>query len=310
MLALPAPAVPMKTVVSVSGGLGSAYALKAAIETYGRENVIALFADVKGTGASHSWSDLPALEGLLQERYGGESADTYRFVWQLSHALDIPIERIEDGRSIWAVFAETRSFRLVVGTRFFCKASDALKREAIAQWCEKNLVQGKYRMLLGMGFWESHRVHNASQYWQHRLGWPIEVASPLNMAVDNCVISEWLDKLGIEAPEAYRRGLPHNNCRAVCVQAGQNQYAEVYQNDRDTYLYGAWQEMRLRKMVGINATILKDERGGAAKPITLMEFAERVEAGDYNKRDMGGSCSCFSNADMTAFLSQAPLKAA
>jgi hypothetical protein len=301
----------MMTVLSTSGGMGSGFALKEAIAQEGRENVVAVFADVKGTGASHFWSDLPIIEQLLHERYGGESRDLYRFLWHLSNALDFPIHRIEDGRSIWAAFAQARAFRLNVNKRFFCKASEWLKRETIAQWLEANYQPGTYRMALGMGFWEGHRIANAQAYWRNRLGWDIEVYSPIaDKGIDQCVISDWLNEVGIEPSSAYTRGLPHDNCGGICVQAGQNQFAEVYQHEPERYLYAAWQEMRLRQIVGIDATILKDERGGTAKPMSLYEFEPRILAGDWNKRDLGGACSCFTTPAMTAFLAQIEVKGA
>jgi hypothetical protein len=306
----------MKTIVSVSGGLSSAYALKRVIETEGRENVIAIFADVKGTGHSHTWSDLPELEYLLHERYGGESPDTYRFLWELSYGLDIPIERIEDGRSIWAVFAETRSFRLYSGGRFVCKASELLKREVIANWLTTTLEPGTYKMALGMGVFEGHRVHNAQKYWRWRLGWDIDVYSPLidewqgtKQVVDNCVINQWLLDAEIGVPNAYANGMQHNNCFDKCVHAGQSQRAAVYRANKESYLYDAWQEMRLRNVVGIDATIMRDERGGVTTPMSLYEFAERVERGDVNERDLGGSCSCFTTTpEMAAFMAAAERK--
>lgn len=301
----------MKTIVSISGGLGSAYALKMCIEKCGRENVIAVFADVKGTGYSHFWSDFPAVEYLLQERFGGESQDTYRFIWQLSHALDIDIERLEDGRSIWSVFGQTRSFLLKVGPRALCKASELLKREMIAGWLEKQNI-GEFQMALGMYPLENHRVENARHWWSARLNQPIHVFSPLIDAfeqdkafVDNCVVSDWLNDLGIEAPAAYSEGFPHNNCRKICVHAGQNQWAELYKLDTEGYLYAAYQENNIRMKRDVNATILKITRDGITIPITLYDFIPMIEKGEYNKRDMGGSCSCFTSNAMTKFLAEA-----
>jgi hypothetical protein len=279
------------------------------IHLYGRENITAVFADVKGTGATHFWSDLPVVETLLHERYGGESQDLYRFLWQISSALDIPIERLEDGRSIWAVFAEAKMFRLYSGGRFFCKASEWLKREVIAQWLESEFEPGSFRIALGMGYWEGHRTVNAQAYWRKRLGWDVEVFSPISdKRIDICVMSDWLNTLGIEASDAYKQGLQHDNCRMFCVQAGQNQYALAYELDYLGYIYAAWQEDRLRKLVGIDATILKDERGGETKPMSLYEFEDRIKAGDWNRRDIGGSCSCFAAPAMTAFLAQVEIK--
>lgn len=300
----------MITIVSVSGGLSSAYALKTAIEREGRENVIAVFADVKGSGASHFWSDLPVIELLLHERFGGESRELYRFLWQVSNALDMPVERLEDGRSIWAVFAQARAFRLFVNNKFFCKASEWLKRETIAQWIEaQGYEPGTYRMALGMSFWEDHRIVGAQAYWRKRLGWDVDVYSPIaDKSIDPCVMSNWLNDAGIEVSSAYTRGLEHDNCGGICVQAGQNQFAAVYQHEPERYQYAAWQENRLRQIVGIDATILKNERGGSARPMSLNEFEPRILAGDWDRRDLGGSCSCFTSPAMVKFLAQTAVK--
>ena len=102
-------------IVSVSGGLSSFEALRRTIEKHGRENTVALFADVKGNGYSHFFSKFPHLSFLLHEYYGGESRDLYRFLWQISYELDIPIERIGSDKSIFTVQAEKRAIRLYTG---------------------------------------------------------------------------------------------------------------------------------------------------------------------------------------------------
>jgi hypothetical protein len=294
----------MKYIVSVSGGLASAYALSKAIACYGKENVIAVFADVKGSGDSHFWSEFPALETLLHERYGGETQDTYRFLWQLSYALDIDILRLSDGRSIWAVFAETKSFRLFVNGKFFCKASEMLKRLVIADWIDtQDFAPESVTMILGMGFWESHRLHNAQGWWRARLGWEIDVMSPLDRYDDECQMALWADGIGLELPSAYKKGYSHNNCGAICVMAGQTNYAKLYRDDPERFHYAAWQEMRLRRVVGIDATILKDSRGdGPGRAMTLTDFAERVKIGDVDEKDMGQSCACFTSSATATLL--------
>lgn len=307
----------MKTIVSVSGGLASAYALKMAIDRYGKENVIAVFADVKGTGYSHFWSDMPHVESLLHERFGGESADTYRFIWQLSHALDIPIIRLEDGRSIWAVFGQRRAFAMFAGTSTFCMASEWLKREQIAQWVERSgLKKGDYRVALGMSVLEGHRTYNARKWWTRRMGYDVDVFSPFDelyqetrKIADVCVMMDWLNSQDVILPAAYTEGYPHNNCGGICVLAGQSQYVLLYEQDRERYLYAAWQEMRLQTLRNINATILKVTREGNGRGVSLFDFIAMIEAGDVNTRDISVSCSCFTALPaMTAFLAQADVK--
>lgn len=305
-----------KIIVSVSGGLGSAYALDMCIKKYGRENVVAVFADVKGSGNSHFWSEFPHLETLLHERFGGESRDTYEFLWQLSYALDVPIERLGDDLSIYAVFGLTRSFRLVVGKSFLCKASEWLKRQAMANWIEANFEQGSFRLALGMGLFEGHRVENARHWWSNRLEYEVDVFSPMielyledkQAYSDTCSYSDWANGIQLPVPKAYGQNYPHNNCGQKCVQAGQNQFAALYEDDFEGYMYMAYQEFNLRRLRGIDATILKMERDGVAFPITLMDFVEHIKTGDYNKRDLGGSCSCFTAPAIAAILGRAPLK--
>lgn len=294
----------MVTIASESGGALSAYMLKLICE-HGVYR-IAVFADVKGTGYSHFWSDLPSIEYLLHERFGGESADTYRLLWQLSSALNTPITRLEDGRSIWSVFGQTRSFRLFIGNQFLCKASEILKREVIAKHVLENYTPGAARMALGMSVLEPHRIKNAQHWWSKRLGYDIEVYSPLidhyqatGVEIDNCVIFDWFTEIGLMIPSAYERGLKHNNCGGVCSQAGQGQYAELYAHDYQRYMYAAWQEYRLRTILGIDATILKDERGGTTRKMSLLEFENRIQIGDVNHRDTGGACSCVVYANVS-----------
>lgn len=305
----------MKTILSISGGLGSAYALKLAQDKEGRENVDAVFADVKGTGYSHFWSERPEIETLLHERYGGETRDTYRFIWQIASLLDTPIERLEDGRSIWAVFGETRSFALMVGDKVLCKASEYLKRETIAQWIEARYEPGAYRMALGMGVFEGHRVYKAQGYWRKRLGWDVEVYSPIiehfqkhRRVWDNCAIADWLNGVGIEAPEAYRQNYLHNNCSQQCVLAGQSQWAWLYKTAPVRYLYAADKERDIRRKLGIAATILSIERDGVKFPVTLYEFIAYIERDEVNEKDLGGSCSCFTSAFTAALLGNAAPK--
>lgn len=288
-----------KYLVSVSGGLASAEVLRRAVEKYGKENVVAVFADVKGDGW-HKWSDFPAVDQLLHERFGGESRDTYRFLWQLSHALDIPIERLEDGRTIWDVFVQKKAFRLFVNGGFFCPASEALKREIIAQWIEKQrFKQGEYTMLLGMDWDEEHRLKKARYYWEKRMGYEVPVESLLmeKPYADNCKIGFVLETLGCEVPASYADGFEHNNCNSGCSQAGQGHFGLLYNTKRDVYHYWAWNERRVGKVIGHDYTILKDERGGTTKRMSLYDFIPRIESGDYRKMDFG-ACGCFSNAPM------------
>lgn len=289
----------MKYIVSVSGGLGSAEALKRTIEKHGKENTVALFADVKGSGKTHYWS-APVVDELLHERFGGEAHDLYRFLWQLSAHFEIPIERLEDGRSIWRVFADNRAFRVWSGNQFVHKCSELLKRQILKAWITQHMKES-YIIVLGMGWDEKHRLVKARAYWEN------EVESPLDVSADSCHTTKWLTEAGIEIPSAYSNGLEHNNCFGGCIAAGQSHYAQLYKTRKDIYLYWAYMERSIQQHIGKDVTILKDERNGFAKPMSLYSFIPRIEAGDYPKHDWGG-CGCF--VGQTAMFDMSALRTA
>lgn len=284
----------MKHIVSVSGGLGSAEALRRTIETHGRENTIAVFADVKGDAGGNWWTIAPVVDALLHERWGGESRDTYRFIWQLASHFDLPIERLEDGRTVFQVFAKTRAFRLFSGGRFVHKCSELLKRDVIRRWLLDTQQSGGYALVLGMGWDEVHRVKSAQAYWQNALDWPVQVVAPNAEPpyADNTETVRWLESAGIDIPDAYRAGFAHNNCGGGCIAAGQAHWAQLYKTRPEVYHYWSYMEQSLQRHIGKDVSILKDERNGQTKPMTLAAFAKRVSIGDYPRLDYGG-CGCF-----------------
>lgn len=296
----------MKHIVSLSGGIGSAEALKRTVESYGAENTIAVFADVKGHGSSHFFSDFPIIDILLHERFGGESRDTYRFIWQLAAHFDLPVHRVGDDRSIWHQFAKSKAMRLFVGGSFFCPASETLKRIAIASWVKTlDLAPGDWNIVLGMGYDEEHRVRSAKHWWSKVMDYDVQVFAPnrLKPWPDTASINAWLMKAGIELPSAYPDGFEHNNCNGGCVQAGQAHFANLYRVRRLVYMYWAWMESRIQNVIGRQVTILKDQRGNETTPLSLYDFIPRIEIGDYRKLDYG-ACGCFTNSAMANFLAE------
>lgn len=298
----------MKYVVSISGGLGSAEALKRTIDQHGRDNVLAVFCDVKGRGDRHIFSRFPVVDGLLHERFGGESHDTYRFLFQLSHHLGISIERLETDDSIWNVFARRKALLLVLsGGVFFCPASEELKRWQFRDYVQR--IAGNITIVLGMGWDEPHRVKSSASYWSKALERDVQVIAPnaIQPYADNTTTLSWLREAGVEPPSAYAAGMLHNNCYGGCVMQGLTGFARLHDTRPDVFWYWAWMEKRLQDWIGKGYTILKDQRGGSTTPLNLYDFAERIQAGDVPKFDYGG-CGCFANSEMLEFLSQCEIK--
>jgi hypothetical protein len=289
----------MKYIVSISGGLGSAEALRRAIAKYGKENVIAVFADVKGTG-EHTWLGMPTISKLLHERFGGESHDTYRFIWMLAYHFDIPIERLETGLSIWDIFAKKKAFRLVVNGAFFCPASEELKRAVITKWAKASFTDESYSIVLGMDWDEHHRIVRSQYYWRESVKWNVNVIS-LNSekpyaSKEETALYFLKNELDFEfkLPSAYEDGADHNNCHWACVNAGQGHFAALYLNHPLHYHYWAWMESRIQKYIKQSYTILKDTRGGVTTRLSLYQFIDRIERGDYLARD-ASACACMGN---------------
>ena len=297
----------MNHIVSVSGGLSSFEALRRTIEEQGHADTIALFADVKGNGYSHFFSQFPHLSFLLHEKFGGESPDLYRFLWQISYELDIPIHRISSDESIWTVFAKKRAMRLFTGNVFYCPASEKLKRLAIRDWIRENVIDRELNMVLGMGWDEEHRLKYANQWWSKALPeYNVTVSSPLMQIpfVENHHISDWLHKHGIAISETYAQNFKHDNCNRGCVHAGLAHWANLYNHEPEIYLYWAWMEWQVQQYLGKFVTIMKDQRGeGKSKPLSLYQFIERIERNDYPKLDWAG-CGCFTNAEIAEAMSE------
>lgn len=295
----------MISIVSISGGLGSAEALRRVIEKRGKENVRAVFADVRGMGESHYWRDpiLRFSDQLTHERYGGESRDTYRFLWELSHHFDMPIERLEDGRTIFNIMAKKRAFRLWVGHGFVHFCSMELKKRVIRDWIQVNYSPGEYEIVLGMGWDESNRVEDAQKFWRDALAWDVNVYSPMSESpfIDNCDIQKWAEKSGLTVPQSYYDGFSHNNCNNGCIAAGLTHFATLYNTKLETYLYWAEIERSLQKHWGKYNTILKITREGYTYPISLYEFIPFIKSGEYSKTDWG-ACGCFApNIQLSMF---------
>lgn len=308
------PNLPYHIIVSVSGGLGSAETLRRCVKTYGKDRVVAVFADVKGDGRTHSeFSNHPQfILDMLHERFGGETRDTYRFIWQLAHHFDIPIHVVKyDDNSIWTTFAQKKFFRLHSGGGFICPASQLNKRQAIVEWIRGNFKAGTYVMALGMAWDEGHRVKSAQGYWSKQMGWEVPVIAPNAEYpyADNISTANWCHENDIEIPSAYSLGFSHNNCGGGCVNAGLGHFALLYKDRPDTYWYWAFMEGEAQKAMSRPYTILKRTRDGITSPITLYEYAEYIEAGDYPKVDIGG-CNCFmpANKTMADFMAQAEVR--
>jgi hypothetical protein len=257
-------------IVSVSSGLGSAFAWKLLCDQYGPENVTGVFTDVNG-----------------------EHPDNYRFLAEVQYELGSRLVKLtNDGRTIWDVMIEQR---FLANTRID-SCSKFLKREPFRAWLRENADPATATVYLGIDWMEMHRLDRARPRWAEA-GW--NVRAPL------CEVpyrskdegQKWLDEAKIRRPLLYDMGFDHANCGGGCVKAGIGQFRKLLLIDRKWYVKW-WEagEERVRRHLGKNVAILRDRRGGKTRPLTLRELRERIdaEASAYEGEDEEGGCGvCF-----------------
>ncbi len=302
-------------IASVSGGLSSGDMLRRLVAEYGAQNVTAIFADVKGDGHTHkTFSPLYGginrngdIDYLLHERFGGESRGLYRFLWQLSYALDCPIHRLDQDKTIYTHMVDNKAFKIPNPSGVdFLPCSLNGKREVIARWIADN-VPGDFTLALGFDWSEVTRKNPVEFWWRRRF--PDRVITfiyPLldNPYADTARILAWMRNLGIETSDSYDLDYEHDNCGGICVGMGIGQAVLTRRVRPGVFGYTMYMESVVQTAIGSDATILKDQRGatkaandGKAGSLSLKVLDTMIADGTApphwlaNKQQTG--CACF-----------------
>lgn len=242
----------VRRIVSVSSGLGSAFAWKLWCDRYGPENVTGVFTDVNG-----------------------EHPDNYRFLAEIQYHLGSRLIKLaNDGKTIWDVMIEAK---FLANPRVdIC--SRVLKREAFLDWLRANVDPAHTHIALGLDWTEVHRFDRARPRWAAD---GFTIVAPLcdPPYYDRSDFQEWLDEEEIKRPAMYELGFEHGNCGGGCVKAGIKQFKHLLRVDRNWYI-NWWEagEERVRKAIGRDdVAILRDRRGGVTRPMTLRELRLSIE---------------------------------
>lgn len=178
----------MHHVMFYSGGVASYISAKRLVAKYGKDFVTLLFTDTKY-----------------------EHEDLYRFLDETSNLLNTTLVKIADGRNPWQVFKDTK----YLGNSRVDPCSRILKREQAQKWVNKNCTPATHKLYLGYAQDEKHRLVRSQRFWS-----PYFVDSPL-MWENNITKQDMLNECrldGIEPPELYNLGFPHNNCGGFCIK--------------------------------------------------------------------------------------------
>lgn len=197
-------------IVSLSGGLGSFIELCLVAETFGVNNTLALFADVKM-----------------------EDEDLYRFLKESVKFVGCKSETISEGRNPWQVFEDVK----FLGNSRIDPCSRILKRDFIRKYLLENFNPREIEIHVGIDFGEKHRldavVRKNSEYNLKYRSLQIERKMMLTKEEK---LRYALDR-GINPPGLYELGFSHNNCGGFCVKAGLAQFKLLLEKMPDRYQY-------------------------------------------------------------------------
>lgn len=289
-----------------SGGLGSWMSAKRVAERHGTDDLVLLFADVKGDSTNP---------------HSGEDEDTYRFIAEAAADVGGEFVRVADaqGRDIWGIFKDDR----FLGNSRLANCSKYGKQKPCRDWLDANCDPADTVLYVGLDWTEPHRIPGNRLAYAHPFDRPCvdvkaclsyingvegakpckrymptpwRVEFPMNEApyLDKAQMMKECEAAGIEVPRLYRAGFAHNNCGGGCVRAGQAQFELLLREHPERYRFWEEREQDLRDHLDKDVSILKDRTDGKADPMTLRNFREGLEAQTvlFDANDFGG-CGCF-----------------
>lgn len=276
----------MRYLIQLSGGVGSYAAARRLIDGgVPGESLVLMFADVLVEHADtyrflvEAAADLAgvplstvaplaraalALPPLACETLPDRKATLFELAAEATR--EIPNLRwLSRGLSVWEVFEKER----FIGNSRIDPCSRVLKRELLKRHITGHYSPEACRLVLGIDRSEAHRHRGAWARWQ-----PYEVLSPLcdEPAVSKEEMHRLGERRGIRRQELYRLNFGHANCSGACVKAGQGQWRRLLETMPEVYGYHASEERRLREKLGKDVSVLRRQRAGVRRRLTLDEL--------------------------------------
>jgi len=274
----------MKKVITISGGLTSAYVAKLVLAE--DENAELVFTDT-----------------------GWESKDLFRFLKELETLFNKKITMLSSSYKIKFTLMNARPFRIthesyaindnhqkgyyamnpaslfiaqnILGNNRMPICSRKLKVETLQKYL-KQKYDNQCIVYFGIDYSEKHRAERI-KFQYDKLG--IETRFPMvenKMFFMRDTITTWLNENNIEIPLAYKRGDSHNNCSGGCVRAGKKSWLHLLKTNGTVY---AERERLENSFKEGNYTYMKD--------LSLKELREN-EANHCNLFEVDETpCMCF-----------------
>ncbi|MEZ0096327.1 hypothetical protein [Streptacidiphilus sp. EB129] len=89
---------------------------------------------------------------------------------------------------------------------------------------------------------------------------------------------DWVRSAGLEPPALYGLGFEHNNCGGRRVRGGIGHWRQLLEQLPARYREAEELEQELRSTLGKDVSILREQRGGERRNLTLRELRERCES--------------------------------
>jgi len=238
----------MRVIVTLSGGLSSAWCAWWALREFPRKDVVLYFNDTK-------W----------------EHPDLYRFLSDFTHFLQHPLTEDSDGRTPEQLFYDNRA--LANNLMPFC--SRVLKANRLQSFFQDGDV-----LLFGIDGREAHRAQRIETVYTDigsRTNRWVDVRFPIIEAgLTKGDINTFFMINNIRPPALYSLGFEHNNCSGGCVRAGKTQWVHLYRTLPDVYADRERVEEEMRKHTGRDIHFLKNE--------TLRNLRLRADRGELSRR--------------------------
>jgi len=257
----------MKYIVSFSGGVGSAMSAELAVNRYGKDNVVLLFADT-----------------LI------EDDSLYKFNKDVSEHVSVPITRIADGRDPWQVFEDVK----FIGNSRIDPCSKILKRNLIRNWIKSNFSSDAVQVFVGIDCTEEHRLARVVEANKPYVYRSILIENDVFIFPSDKI--KWCADRGIEIPKLYQLGFAHDNCGGFCIKARLAQFKLLFEKLPERY---KWHEEKEQSAIARNPNLrpfLKKMVKGHVIYLTMREYRLRylegkIELTEDEKLDFGG-CGC------------------
>lgn len=197
----------MKHIVTISGGLTSAYVAKLVLDQ--NKDAELVFTDT-----------------------GWEHPDLFRFLNELEVLFDKKIIKLKHEKYN---NPEELFFGMgMLGSNRVPNCSRYLKVEVLQKYLKKE-YNNECILYFGIDYSEKHRADRI-QFQYDKLG--IQCKFPLIESKDFFIkdkITSWLKENNIEIPIMYKQGYLHNNCSGGCVRAGKKSWLHLLKTNPEIY---------------------------------------------------------------------------